>query len=74
MRKLTKSEDPTGFLRMFRIVAADSFGDPSGRIQGRGCWHNPTKKGPGRFNEHDGRGLFNGNKCFRGNLGLRRGR
>lgn len=48
MKKLPRQEDPTGFLNLFRMAAADRFGDPSGNINGRGRWHHLKKKGPGR--------------------------
>lgn len=51
MRQLKRTEDPTGFLSLFRMAASDRFGDPSGRVQGRGVWHHPRKAGPGRFND-----------------------
>jgi hypothetical protein len=48
MMVLSKHEDPTGFLNLFRMASADRFGDPSGVLHGRGRWPNLTKAGPGR--------------------------
>lgn len=51
MRQLTRKEDPSGFLTLFRHAASMMHGDPSGTIHSRGRWHSPTKKGPGRRHE-----------------------
>lgn len=48
MKQLSRKEDPTGFLNLFRHEASMRFGDPAGRIQGQGRQPNLTKKGPGR--------------------------
>lgn len=48
MKHLTRKEDPTGFLNLFRHEASMRFGDPSGLIYSRGKWHHECKRGPGR--------------------------
>lgn len=47
MRQLPRREDPTGFLNLFRMAASDAFGDPKGKIHGRGKWPHLRKAGPG---------------------------
>lgn len=48
MRRLTRKEDPTGFLNLFRDEARARYSDPRGVIQGAGRQPNLTKAVPGR--------------------------
>jgi hypothetical protein len=73
MKPLTRKEDPTGFLNLFRMAASDRFGNPAGVIEGRGRWGHHTKAGPGRFGTSGQQQNGNGSKGLRGSLGLRRG-
>lgn len=48
MKNLNRTEDPSGFLNLFRYAASMRYGDPAGVIQGQGKQPSLTKSGPGR--------------------------
>lgn len=74
MRRLSRTEDPTGYLDLFRLVASDRFGDPSGVIHARGKYQHRCKAGPGRRHEGPWRGSSrHGAKWLNPNV-MRRGR
>lgn len=73
MRRLSRTEDPTGCLNLFRYEAATRFGDPSGNIRTRGQYEHHAKRGPGRRAFATGWPCLHGGKWVGRNV-MRRGR